>query len=221
MKRTIFRRLFLLVLFFSPSYCATPPIVNINILNAGSAYLGDSALAYVGKALANGYATLKPLQNIKSAALWVERHPIKACICGSACGYGALQYRLTRLNSTLLSESCWSLWHNESSIEQLYTLGQEKLGDLLLKDIQKSYLDVSKPTDFIQPLAKFIHDVDHEQKMLAEYQKLFRWALILHIESFCMFNKDIVAQLDNRIRRLTYIKQSFLNWLANFNLANH
>jgi hypothetical protein len=221
MKRTIFWQLFLLALFFLPLQSATPPIVNINILNAGSAYLGDSALAYVGKALASGYATLNPLQNIKSAALWVERHPVKVCIYGSACGYGALQYRLSRLNSILLSETCWSLWHNESSIEQLYALGQDTLGDLLLKDIQKSYLDVSKPTDFIQPLAKFIRDVDHEQKMLTEYQKLFRWALIIHIESFCMFNADIIAQLDNRIKRLTYIKQSFLNWLANFNLANH
>lgn len=134
--------------------------------------------------------------------------------------YASLQIRLWHLKLKLKNMKCWSQMQNNRKIEELYQIPQSTLSENLLKDIQKIYIQLDNPTNFVQPIMHFIKDTEKEEQILEEYAKIVRWADKLYLKSMLFYDKNLVAEIPSRLNKIAYYKNCFLNWLAEFKAAH-
>lgn len=140
----------------------------------------------------------------------------KSALIGS---YIALQSSLIYLSQRLSKDNCWSNWKKHLDLEDLYQVSQDQLAKDLLNDIQKKYITIKNPTDFIMPLIKFMKDIEKEEQAIAIYKKITKIINKTYIVNWLFFyNKKLYSAIDFREKRLKYIKNSFLSWLANFKI---
>ena len=195
-----------------------PSIINMNVLNTGTTVWGDAWLSHLAQSMRSGLHDLHIGEHAANTGQWIEQHK-KHLICAAGLiSYALLQYHIVRLNGFLLDPARWSFWHASQSFAQLETLGAHAMGTLLLKDIQYAYMSAQNPTDFVQPLICFMHDVDAELAALNRYAFLSRWIRRLFLGGLFSLCTEIYTHIDERVKRLGYIKQTFFVWLAEYKI---
>ena len=149
---------------------------------------------------------------------WLKNNKIKFGLYCAAAGYSSLQGYLFYLKCKLASPNCWSKWQWEKPIEQMYQTPQAEFAHNLLIDIQRHYTTINNPTDFVTPLTKFMKDTEQEYNYLYKYKKIITYLEKLYISKVFFYDANLLASIDNRLQKLSYIKNTFLSWLADYKL---
>jgi len=151
---------------------------------------------------------------------YIKNNKKRVFLNGMALTYVSLQMRLWHLKSKLRNIKCWSQAQSNKKIEELYQIPQNTLSDNLLKDIQKVYMQLDNPANFVQPIMCFIKDTEREEQILEEYSKIVKWADKLYLKSVIFYDKNLVAEIPTRLNKIAYYKNCLLNWLAEFKAAH-
>lgn len=149
----------------------------------------------------------------------VTKNHYYICALGAVGSYYSyINIRLNRLNDFLRQSTCWSLWKRSAALENLFEIPQSELGQELITEIQRRYTRPEHPADFITPMAQFMHDIDVEEKALKEYQFICYYLDRAHLLPYSWYDSLIMEQSQERIKRLGFIKNTFLSWMAEYKL---
>jgi hypothetical protein len=149
---------------------------------------------------------------------WLIQNKIRATAYAVGATYCTLQCYLRYLTFCLTRNNCWSNWQSQKTLEQLYTITQSNFAHLLITDIQRQYTTIDNPTDFVTPLIAFMHDTEREYKQLAHYIQIVDLHTKLYIDKVCLHNAHLFAGAPERMQRLSFMKNTFLSWLADYKL---
>lgn len=134
--------------------------------------------------------------------------------------YITAQTTLIYLYKKLNQDNCWSNWKKHLDLEDLYQIPQNEFAQSLLNDIQKKYITINNPTDFISPLINFMQSIEQEQKQITLYKTLVKSLHKIYIGRWFFFYGDkLYRNIEIREKRLNFIKNNFLSWLANFKIS--
>lgn len=164
-------------------------------------------------------STEKTKQHFSSFTQWFKNNPLAIGIFSLIISYASLQSYLFYLTAQLSNNNCWSKWQQEKTIDQMYQIGQSQFSQSLLGDIQKVYTTVSNPTDFVTPLIAFMHDTDKETIGLNRYQKIIDTLKKLKLDKIFLYDSKIFQDTPNRLQKLSYMKNTFLAWLADYKMS--
>lgn len=134
--------------------------------------------------------------------------------------YMGTQGLLFYLRSALTKKNRWSSWKEHITLDELYVMPQSILAEELLHDIQKSYVNIKNPTDFVTPLINFINEVEKERHLLQLYRSLVSLLNMCYINRLFFCNQQLFTTSEFRLKRLDYIHRSFLAWLTDFKVTN-
>lgn len=142
-----------------------------------------------------------------------------------ACAFFSLYsyycYQVICGNLYLQRTDLWSSWKHELSFDQLCLIPQQTLARELIFSIQQQGLDTQKPTDFMVPLVFFLHVIEEERIKLLYYQTLYNRMTMLKCGAFFPFNKKRYDAIEKRLQRLSFVKNVFISWMAEFNVAHN
>jgi len=136
-------------------------------------------------------------------------------------GYVYLNYTATRTKQQLQDAQRWCNWKYQLSLEELFAVDPKELGVLLMKEIQQRYLSTENPADFVTPVACFMQDFEYEQQLLAWYLWLGKVFDTVHLTNYSWYDQNLCERCREWQRRLAYLKATFLNWMAEYNISNH
>lgn len=132
--------------------------------------------------------------------------------------YSYYCYQVICGNLYLKRTDLWSSWKNGLSFDQLCAIPQQSLARELVLSIQHQGLDVQKPTDFTVPLVTFLQVIEEERKALLYYQTLHSRITMVKCGILFPFNKKRYKCIEERLQRLSFVKNIFISWMAEFNL---
>lgn len=135
--------------------------------------------------------------------------------------YSYYCYQVISGNFYLKRTDLWSSWKQELSFDQLCLIPQQILARELVLSIQQHGLDVQKPTDFMIPLVSFLQVIEEERIKLLYYQTLYNRITMLKCGSLFPFNKKRYNDIEKRLQRLSFVKNIFISWMAEFNIEHN
>lgn len=150
---------------------------------------------------------------------WMNQNRIKTALTGALIGYGYVWYKLVSLNYALGQNTNWSTWHDTLTLEELLARAQHDLARDLLTAIQRHYTTPEKLDDIIGPLISFVRDVDTEILQLHQIVNVHTWIDRLRISFLFPKQSLLVSQAQDKIHRLTYLKNLLLNWVSEHKVA--
>jgi len=112
----------------------------------------------------------------------------------------------------------WSGWQSAIPFTELYTRPEQLLKQELIFDIQKRYINRQNPTDFISPLVTFMNRINIEEKYLNCYTTMLSGINRLHLVRLFLINEKKIKEIELRKQRLTFVRQLFLSWAAEYNI---
>lgn len=160
--------------------------------------------------------TNKLSNKFSEVELWAKTHKKRLFLGFLLTSHLFSQGYLKYLEYKLKNNHCWSLWLKSRSIEDLYLLPKDDFSKDLVLNIQNVYTSITNPTDFITPLIKFITDVDTEIKNLKNYSNIVDTYNKLYLNKIIFYDKKLIDSLDDRYKKLVYMKSCFLSWLADY-----
>lgn len=134
----------------------------------------------------------------------------------SAITYGILCYIIVSGNSYLGQAELWSSWRAELSLDQLLSIPQEQFSQDLLQEIHRRYTTSDTISDLMTPLSLFLLALEKEEEQIKWYQYAYSWLTYLKITKVLPFSKVRFAKINERIQRISYLKNSFHTWIAKF-----
>lgn len=134
--------------------------------------------------------------------------------------YSYYCYQVICGNFYLKRIDLWSSWKHELSFEQLCSIPQQALARDLILSIQHQGLDMQKPTDFTVPLVVFLQVIEQERTMLLYYQTLYNRITMVKCGLLFPFNHTQYNHIEGRLQRLSFVKNIFISWMAEFNLEH-
>lgn len=134
--------------------------------------------------------------------------------------YSYYWYQVMCGNFYLKRTDLWSSWKNGLSFDQLCAIPQQSLARELILNIQQQGLDIQKPTDFTVPLVTFLYVIEEERKALLYYQTLHSRITMMKCGILFPFNKKQYNRIEERLQRLSFVKNIFISWMAEFNLEH-
>lgn len=150
---------------------------------------------------------------------WIHQNKAKTALSGALIGYGYIWYKLVSLNYALAQNINWSKWHDTVTLEELLARPQQELATDLLTAIQRQYTTPDKFDDVISPLVSFVQDVDTEINELHQIVQLHTWIDRLRISFLFPKQTLLVSQAQEKIHRLTYLKNLLLQWVSQNKVA--
>lgn len=150
---------------------------------------------------------------------WMNQNRTKTVLSGALIGYGYVWYTLVSLNYALAENTNWSTWHDTLTLEELLAKPQQDVATDLLTAIQRQYTTPEKFDDIISPLVSFVRDVDTEVMQLHQIVKLHSWIDRLRISFLFPKQSLLVSQAQEKIHRLTYLKNLLLHWVSQNKVA--
>lgn len=135
--------------------------------------------------------------------------------------YSFFLYSVSKGNAYLSSIKSWSRWKEEMPLNDLLATPAHSLSQDLILEIQRRYTSAEAPTDFISSLITFIKDIDHEIITIKRYNNLISWLKKLHISALFPIKNKLVAKIPEILNRLSYIRNIFLTWAAQYKIDQH
>jgi len=160
------------------------------------------------------------LSQIDDAYRWMQQHPFYTAIGAAGAIYVSLNWYAWRLASYLNDDTCWGRWKYHLTNEELQHIPFQTLGNNLIEEIQRRYIDTTSPTDFDQPMIKFARDLSDEYHMLHRYAyvcKILTWTGLRRIS---WYDAHLYDTIDMRIQRIHIIWNIFVSWMADYHIIN-
>lgn len=164
------------------------------------------------------YYKKKASDAYSTSTQWVTDYRYHLLFAAGVISYLTLYYVAHNGFNYFRKPSLWSSWKPEYPLEQLFSLPQEAVTQELIVAIQTRYMSCENPTDCIQPLVYFVKDIDHEIKNLRWYKTYFTWLDRLYLSRITFTRPDYATEIERRLERLSYIKHTFGQWIAQQNL---
>lgn len=151
----------------------------------------------------------------------VSRKKYLLLACAGGFGYVWTCHLCVKANAYMARLDTWSVWKRTYLLEELMRIPQNELANELLLEIQRRYINQNNPTDFITPLITFVREVDLELKALKRIQFLAKWLSRLFVARIFPLNREVVASIDERVKRLTYVHNVFSSWAAEYTVEHN
>lgn len=152
---------------------------------------------------------------------WIGTNKYKIGLATILLSYAALVAYLVRANYRLHDETLWSRWRIEDSYEQLASMDSKKLGQDLVFAIQRRYTTGAQFTDFIQPLVKFMQDLETEKRFLKNYIFITKWIDRAYMQRIFPINEKKVKLAKKLLQRIYFFEHIFLSWAAEFKMTQN
>jgi hypothetical protein len=162
-----------------------------------------------------------PLQQWQSQTrlfLYQKRYFIGASLLLSSYIYAC--HLIVKANKYLENMDTWASWRQDIPHELLVTIPQQELAKDLLLEVQRKYSNPQNPTDFLSPLITFIHAIDDEILMMQRITTAYTWTKKLHLDYILPINEKLFCKTEEKLKKLSYLKQVFLAWAAEYKV-NH
>ena len=135
--------------------------------------------------------------------------------------YGYCYYRLYKAQRFLHDQTNWAHWQDDLTLEELTSIPKDNCTQQLIHEIQMRYASSIDPTDFVNPLALFLQQIDLEL-MQAKEAHTFFYRIDRYYLSRLFPNINIDVELATEsLNRLLFIKQLFLSWMAHYNIEHN
>jgi len=151
---------------------------------------------------------------------WWNGNKIYFGACALLTLYSYYCYQVICGNLYLKRTDVWSSWKHELSFDQLCQIPQQSLARELVLSIQHHGLDMQKPTDFMSPLVLFLQVIEQERITLLYYQTLYNRITTVKCSIIFPFNKKRYNRIEERLQRLSFVKNIFISWMAEFNIEH-
>ncbi len=139
-----------------------------------------------------------------------------------AGGYLYWCYRISQYQQFLERPESWSYWRHEESLDQFIAIPLATLEKDLILEVQRRYSNPQNPTDFITPLIRFARSIDEELLTITQCSSILETLTKLHIIALFPLHESYTQEsLQERHKRLTYIKNIFLSWAADYNVTHN
>lgn len=157
----------------------------------------------------------------EQATSFLQEHKwtITTLLCFSH--YAFLYYHLYKAHSFLSDQTNWAHWQEELTLEELYAIPTEQCEQALLQEIQMRYANSFNPTDFVNPLALFLQQIEKEIACARRAYTLFYWLERYYLARLFPMIAIDAAYAAQSLDRLIYIKRLFLGWMAQYNIAHN
>jgi hypothetical protein len=185
-----------------PQHKDNPVIINVNLTTQQTSASAGGARpeAILPSDTERPGAITSFLSNkLYSAIAWIKAHKFKSATVTCTALYASLQALLWKLARKLQEPSCWSLWKNHCTIEDLYKIPRH--------DLCKSMFDSSE-SQTLQKTQSVLKDMDCELTHLSQYQNLTSFLERWHLRKLFFFNATLLASIHERSQRLRYLKSS-------------
>ena len=100
-------------------------------------------------------------------------------------------------------------------------VSEEQLLYELMLEIQKRHVNTHYPVDFISPLAAFMKELEQEKKKLLFYSKLYNFLKKSYTLYVFPIETNNFAKTKILLARLSFIRDIFLNWIAQYNIEQN
>ena len=169
-------------------------------------------------------------QSFKAAACGVQgqllslrsliwRHKIKLTLSGALGLYLYLIYKMISINIFCCRENLWSSWKKGASLEELLAIPQKEVTNDLIRSIQSRHIQKKEPSNSMASFVFFIQVIDEEEKQLRSYVRFY--GLVARLNMWKIFPPGVASlekkqELNERLKRIVYIKNIFSTWLAKY-----
>jgi len=157
----------------------------------------------------------------QSMFIWIQNNKIKATIYTLLLFYSAIMCRIYDNNLIINDDNAWSRWQSSRSLEDLCATPHNILESELLFVIQTTYTHPTNPTDFVYPLVQASTALSKEINTLQEQIKLYRLVDTCHSLQLFFLNHQSIIELEEKYRKLIFIKHIFSSWSANYRIEKN
>lgn len=159
--------------------------------------------------------------SVSALQQWASNNKLKLAFYTTASLYSYITYKLFILKYHLIQTDNWSLWNNGLSLDELMSIPQNKLGEILVKEAQQRYTLIDDPENFITPIITFLQTVEQEKKMLEGYVALCSWITTVKLSKLFWFDENLFFLCRERLKRLAYIRAVFVNWITEYKFIHN
>lgn len=139
-------------------------------------------------------------------------------MAGALSAYAYICYIVASGNRYLARKELWSSWRQDLTMEELLAIPQPQFAKELLQEIQRRYTDPAAITDIVRPLSAFMKMIEQEEQQLLGYQSAISWLEYSKIIKIIPVGIAAFSKIPERIQRLTYFKNAFQTWAAQYQL---
>lgn len=133
-----------------------------------------------------------------------------------AVTYSTLCYIIVSGNSYLGQSDLWSSWRQELTLDQILSIPQEQFAEELLQEIHRRYTNSDTINDLMTPLSLFLLALEKEEEQIKWYQYYYSWLYYFKITKIIPFSKIRFNKINERLQRISYLKNAFHTWIAKF-----
>ncbi len=155
------------------------------------------------------------------ARQWLKKNKYKIIRYSILGSYLTICSLLLSSHYYLNQPGLWSHWQAGIPFTELCTKPQQLLQQELIFDIQKRYLNQQNPTDFMTPFVTFMNRITTEEKYINRYIMMLNGINRLYLRRLFLINEKKIREIELHKQRLTFVKQVFLSWAAEFNINQH
>ena len=152
---------------------------------------------------------------------WIGNNKLATTGIGLLCGYSYIFYQIYRANLIINNPNSWSNWHNGRTLEDLFATPQSSLESDLLFAIQTRYVHPANPTDFIYSLVQSSNSLNFEMSILQNQISRYKWLETCCCMPLFFINTQEFAILQERHRKLSFIKHLFASWCAAYKIERN
>jgi hypothetical protein len=160
----------------------------------------------------------KDWQSKTSSFLFNQRYLVAASLLFG--GYVYTCSYIMKANKYLERTDTWIGWRADMPFDILVTIPQNELAKDLILEIQRRYSNIQNPTDFISPLIIFIQNIYAEINTIKQYISIYEVMTKLHIQKLLPIDQKHFGTLNEKYKKLLYLKNIFLSWAAEYKI-NH
>jgi len=161
-------------------------------------------------------------QNIKTSIMnYIKNNKIQcSCITLSSI-YAYISYQIYTNQKVAKDPASWSNWYNNYTIEELFSIPGEKIGNELLHEIQTRYADPDNPTNFIYSLVQFSKIIQTEIEALENQIKIYSWLQTAHCFQIFFVDADAITKIQTKIHKILFLKHIFATWYATYKIERN
>ena len=153
--------------------------------------------------------------------LWADDHAIELLCSALLASYSYIAYQMYAANQIIFDQLAWSNWQGDKKLEELFAIPQATLESELLFAFQHSYIDQQHPTDFMYSLVQSSISLNYEIAIVKLQIDRYQWIAACQCSRFFFINADSIAILQDKYKKLLFMKYIFASWCAHYKIEQH
>ncbi|MGB8366940.1 MAG: hypothetical protein WCD44_01145 [Candidatus Babeliales bacterium] len=151
----------------------------------------------------------------------LKKNKYKIAKYSVTCSYIGILLLLFSSHYYLDKPDVWANWQASTPFTELCTKPSHLLQQELIFDIQKRYINIQNPSDFMSPFVAFMNKITEEETHINRYLILLNSVNRLHMQRLFFINEKKIKKAESCKQRLALVKQLFLSWAAEFNINQY